>query len=172
MDNWFNIGLGALQIVILIFQCFVAAKEYVKSKREKKGLLQISYTNISSKMYEHSNLDWEYDLNSLMSFKNVGDDFIRVSMTEIIIDGNKKYNNTVPNGISLSNTSDFSTYKIDFQLNERESKKEEIEVTLIVHMENSMDYKYRQEIVMGFKKGEQNRCWQMYKYDWKIRRGR
>ena len=106
MDNWFNIGLGALQIVILIFQCFVAAKEYVKSKREKKGLLQISYTNISSKMYEHSNLDWEYDLNSLMSFKNVGDDFIRVSMTEIIIDGNKKYNNTVPNGISLSITCD------------------------------------------------------------------
>lgn len=172
MDNWFNIGLGVLQIVILVFQCFVAAKEYVKSKKEKKGLLQIGYTNIAIKMYEHSNLDWEYDLNRLMSFKNIGDDFIRISKTEVIIDGNKRYNNTVSNGISLSNSSDFNTYQIDFQLSERESKKEEIGVTLIIHMENSMNYKYRQEIIMGFKKDEQNNCWRMYKYDWKIRKGR
>lgn len=172
MENWFNIWLGILQIIILIFQCLVAAKEYIKSKKDKKGILQISYTNIIQKQYEHSQFDWEYDLNKLVSFKNIGDDFIRISKTEIIIDGNKRYNNMVPSGISLSNSSDFNTYSIDFQLNEMECRKEEIYVVLMVHIENSMNYKYKQEIEMWFKKDIRNDCWQMHKYDWRICKGR
>ncbi len=171
MENWFNVGLGILQIVILIFQCNVAIWEYINRKGEKKGILQISYTNITDKRYEHSRFDWEYNLNELVSFKNIGDDFVRIYETRIIVDGNERYNNIVPNGISLSNIGEFCTYSIDFQLSETERRKEKINVMLIVCMRNSMNYKYRQKVEMLFEKVRDN-CWRMKKYDWKVNKRR
>lgn len=170
MANWFNIGLGILQIIILIFQCNIAAWEYIKSKREKKGILQISYTNILPEKYKHSKFDWEYNLNDKISFKNIGDDFVRIYKTKIIVDGNERYNNIVPGGISLSNIDGFCTYSIDLQLNETERSKWELNVILIVYMKNSMNYKYRQKIQMSFKRTDI--VWRMEKYDWEMNRGR
>lgn len=89
-----NITLGILQVIVLLFQCWVAFNEYNKGKREKKGIFQISCNNLKD-YYEHSALDWKYDLHKGISFKNIGDDFVNVVQTDIIVNGRQKNNNAI-----------------------------------------------------------------------------
>lgn len=160
-----NIALGILQVIVLLFQCWVAFNEYNKGKKEKKGIFQISYNNISN-YYESTSLNWKYDLNKMVSFKNIGDDFVNVVQTDIIVNGRQKNNNAMPVSIAVTNRNDFSTYLIGFNMSERELKEESLDVTLKLHLVNSNNYSYKQIIQMGFKK--EGNVWILNKYNWNI----
>lgn len=163
-----NMLLGVLQVVILVFQCVVAFNEYKKNKSEKKGVLQICYSNIPNKRFEHSTQDWRYNLEDLISFRNIGDDFVFIKKTEIIVDDEKRINNKVPDGMMLSYKEDFNAILIDFQLSQLEKNKDKIKVSVIFDIKNSNNYTYEQKIDMKFIKNIEFNYWELDSYNWRM----
>lgn len=164
LSTWLEIVILVGQLLLAIGQLQLSRKINKQDLSLHKGYFLPKETNWLEPKSSLARFHDIFDLRQSLPFYVEGDDDIILHRIEIIVDGRSAIPQNMVYDTYYTRCPRFSTFYTDTFLRDADLKKDFLEVKMLMDLENTCGYRYKEEIEMGFT-NEGDNMWRLSKFN-------